>query len=197
MTRTIVAWSRRGVAGPLVAAGLVLMVGCSDSRSSVGPSPMASPTPVPPPAPPPTPVTSVIARGGSPLGPSTLLHTRFTTTAAGTIGATVDWTHPTNDIDVYLTRGAEPCTLEQVNEDQCPFIGVATSLTAKPETLSVPDLAAGQYVLYIGNYGSDESVSYEVTLTSMPGASGASTSHTDTASRAAGKGDLRRIVSPR
>ena len=69
----------------------------------------------------------------------------LTTTATGTIGVTVDWTLSTNNVDIYLTRGTDPCTVDQFNNRQCSLLGFSESTGAKPETLSVPNLAAGPY----------------------------------------------------
>ena len=90
----------------------------------------------------------------------------FTTSATGTIGATVDWTFATNDIDIYLTSGTNLCSIDQFNNDECQFLGSTTSVTTKPETVSVPNLAAGPYTVYLVNWGStDDSVGYQITLT--------------------------------
>lgn len=162
---------------------LVVLVACGGSNSSTAPSAAPSPTPAPAPAPAPaptpSPVTSVIAQGSGPLPSLTLAPATFATTATGAIGVTVDWTVATNNVDIYLTRGNEPCTVDQFNNRQCSFLGFSESTGAKPETLSVPNLAAGPYTLYVGNRGpADESVSFQITLTSVPGASAASVSNT-------------------
>ncbi len=99
----------------------------------------------------------------------------FTTTATGTIGVTIDWTFATNDIDIYLTRGTNLCSIDQFNNDECQFLGRTTGVSTKPETLSVSNLTAGPYTLYIVNWGStDDSVGYQITLTSLPGAAASS-----------------------
>ena len=105
------------------------------------------------------------------MGALTLLAVPFTTSAGGTIGATVDWTFSTNDVDLYLTLGTNPCTVAQFNASQCPFLDSAESASTRPETVSAPDLAAGAYTLYIGNFGpTDESVGFQITLTTSSGA---------------------------
>lgn len=135
-----------------------------------------APTPTPTPAPTPTPTTtstSVIGGGSSSLAALTLLSVPFTTATAGTIAATVDWTFSTNDVDLYLTRGTDPCTVAQFNNSECPFLDSAESATTRPETVSASDLAAGAYTLYIGNFGpTEESVGFQITLTTSSGASG-------------------------
>jgi len=165
----------------VVAGALLLVAACGgDSPTPTAPTPTPAPTPAPipvppPPSPPPTPVTSVIGEGNSSLPSSTLLYVPFNTTATGTIGVTVDWTFSTNDVDIFLVRGTNPCTIEQFNSNQCPFLAFSASVSAKPERLSVPNLAAGPYTVYIANFGAtQESVSFQFTLTSVPGASVAS-----------------------
>ena len=138
------------------------------------PAPAPAPTPTPTPTPAPTPTTtstSVVGEGSSSLGVLRLLAVPFTTSADGAIGATVDWTFSTNDVDLYLTLGTNPCTAAQFNSSQCPFLDSAESAGAKPEAVSAPDLAAGAYTLYIGNFGpTGESVGFQITLTTSSGA---------------------------
>jgi hypothetical protein len=121
----------------------------------------------------------------------------FTTTAAGSVAITVDWTFATNDVDIFLARGSEPCTLQTFNDRSCGFIATEESLSMKPEKLTIPSLAAGTYSLYIANFGdTDESVAWQVTLTSTS-ASAASVATTATVQRNAAKGALSRILEPR
>ena len=138
------------------------------------PTPAPSPTPEPTPTPTPTTTsTSVIGAGSSSLAVSTLLSVPFTTSAAGTIGATVDWTFSTNDVDLYLARGTDPCTIAQFNDSECPFLDSATSPSTKPETVTAPNLTGGAYTLYIGNFGpAQESVGFQITLTTSSGIAG-------------------------
>ena len=167
-----------------IISGILLIVaacggGDTPTSPSRAPSTSAAPAPVPPPPPPPATVTRVLAEGSGFIPALHLAAVPFSTDTTGTIAATVDWTFGTNDVDVYLTRGTDPCTIDQFNGNRCPFLGLADSLTAKPETLSVPNLAAGPYTVYVGNFGpTDESISIQVTLTSTPGASTASASST-------------------
>jgi hypothetical protein len=144
-----------------------------NDASTPTPSPTPAPTPTPSPTPTPTTTsTSVVDAGSSSLAVLTLLSVPFTITAAGTIGATVDWTFSTNDVDLFLTRGTNPCAAAQFNNSTCPFLDSATSATTQPETVSVPELTAGAYTLYIGNFGpTEESVGFQITLTTSSGAS--------------------------
>ncbi len=141
-----------------------LLVGCGGDDSATGPS--TTPSTIAS-----APVTNVIGSvTGESLQPGFLVYYPFTTPASGTIGVTVDWTLATSDLDVFLARGTTPCTAAQFNSRQCPLVGSAESKTAKPERLSVPDQAAGSYILYIGNYGNtQESLSFQLTLTTVAG----------------------------
>jgi hypothetical protein len=75
----------------------------------------------------------------------------------------------------------------------CAFVATEESPTLKPERLTVPNLAAGTYTLYVANFGdTDESVAWQVTLTSTS-ASSASSATTANVRRGAAKGRLNRI----
>ena len=117
----------------------------------------------------------------------------FTTTASGTVGVEVNWTFATNDVDIFLVRGNDPCTVETFNDRSCGFIATEESPSMKPERLTVPNLAAGTYTLYVANFGdTDESVAWQVTLTSTS-ANSASSATTANVRRGAKKGTLNRI----
>jgi hypothetical protein len=174
----------------LVVATIALgLSGCGSDK--IGPPP--PPTPPPPPAQ----VTRVVSQGNTPMQSKHVAPVVFTTTAAGSVGITVDWTFATNDVDIFLARGSEPCTLQTFNDRSCGFIATEESLSMKPEKLTVPSLAAGTYSLYIANFGdTDESVAWQFTLTSTS-ASSASVATTATVPRSAAKGTLNRILEPR
>lgn len=88
----------------------------------------------------------------------------FTTSAPGTLDVTVDWTFASNDVDVHLERGE--CNCSQAQAGACQDVAGSESTTAKPERLSVPNLAAGAYTLVVVNTGpGSESASYQVGLT--------------------------------
>ena len=157
----------------LLSLALVLVAasippGCGGGGGVTTPTPVATPTP------PPAPVTRVIREGSiSGLEVRFLGFVPFTSTATGTIEAHVDWTFPEDTIYVYISRGA--CTLEQINSRQCQFLAVSETTTPKPRVVRVPNAAAGSYTLYVGNLGpKKESVSYQVLLTTLGGASAGS-----------------------
>jgi hypothetical protein len=152
----------------LFAAPLVIVLpSCGGSSSS-------TPTPVSTPIPPPPPVSRVILEGAEPgVEPLTLIWLDFNTSATGALDATVDWTSASNDVDVYLAQGTEPCTLQAFNSGDCPFIASSQTTTDKPETCSTPSAAAGPYILYFANWGPGrESISFQVVLTTRSASSG-------------------------
>ena len=138
-----------------------MLVACG-SDSVTAPSPPA-PTPPPP---------FVVSTGSSSLQAGFVGRVPpFTTTRAGTLDATVEWTFASNDVDAVIARG--DCSLEQFVAMQCQILAFAVGTTAKPEKLTVSGAAAGTYTLLIGNAGpADESVAWQVVLT--PSASSAS-----------------------
>lgn len=152
-----------------LAFGLTVLLSACGGDSPTSPSIQPTPTP------PPRPVTSVVAQGAvGGLKPFFLFVVPpFTTTSSGTIDVTVDWTFSTDDVDIYLARGA--CSFDDFIGRRCSMVAFSESFTAKPEKLSVSGAAAGTYTLLIGNLGpNEESLSYQVTHTSVPGASSAS-----------------------
>ena len=139
-----------------IAAAAAALPGCG---SSTTPTPTATPVPTPPPI-----VETIVASGSGTIPNRILAFIPFTTSAAGRINVTVDWTFATNDVDVYLVRGA--CTFEQFVANQCTLVTFSESTTAKPERLTASGAAAGNYLLLIGNAGpADESVAFQVVLT--------------------------------
>jgi hypothetical protein len=143
----------------------VACVGCGGDGGPTGTS-TPSPTPIPPP------VTSIVASGNSPLGASTVAPVAFSTTTVGTLDVTVDWTFAANDVDIFLARGTAPCSLASFNDRSCGFIASEESTTMKPSRLRAASLAPGAYSLYVANFGdTDESVAWQVVLTTVSGAS--------------------------
>ena len=159
---------------PFVAALVIVIPGCGGGSSSTAPTTVPVPTPTP------APVSRVVAEGSfSGLGVRVLASvTPFTTTATGTLAVTVDWTFDSNDVDIYLTRGTDPCTVDDFNSGQCQFVGSSESFTAKPEKVSATGATSGPYTLYIGNRGpTEKAVSYQVVLTTGGGASSVSSAN--------------------
>lgn len=192
-------WKRAAAVIPFlfVAVAALVLPGCGSDGPNCTANPagagcLASPTPPPPP-----PVTRVVAQGSRSLETRFLTDVVFTTTASGTVGVEVNWTFASNNVDIYLTRGADPCTIEAFNNGTCPFLASSESTSLKPERLTAPGLAAGTYTLYIGNRGpTDESVAYQVTLTSTS-ASSVSSATAAAVPRSSVKGTFKRSVERR
>jgi hypothetical protein len=92
---------------------------------------------------------------------------------SGLLRVVVDWTFPSNDVDVHLARGA--CGVLDFLFGACNLVAGSTSVTVKPEHISASASAAGSYTLIIPNFGPGrESIAYQVVLTTGGGASTAS-----------------------
>jgi len=84
----------------------------------------------------------------------------------------VDWTLAASSIGVYVVR--EACSLADFNARKCKFATTSETMQ-KPRKISMPGFTAGTYELLIANFADvDESVSYEIGLTTGGGASSAS-----------------------
>lgn len=141
----------------LSAALAASLAACGGGSSPTTPTP--TPTPVPTPPPP-----QVVAQGSDTLEAEFTGRLAFTTTRAGMLEATVDWTYATNDVDVALVQG--DCSFEQAVAQQCTVLAFSVSTTAKPEKITASNAAAGTYTLFIENTGpGDESVAFQVVLT--------------------------------
>ena len=68
----------------------------------------------------------------------------------GSLEVVADWTFASNDIDVVLFRGT--CTPALITSTGCTAIGATTSVTAKPERLTVT-VTPGAYTIGITNFG--------------------------------------------
>lgn len=148
-----------------------VLVAASIQPGCGGSSGVTTPTAVPTPTPPPAPVKTVVVEGSfGGLKPFLIGDVPFTTTKTGTLDISVDWTFAEDHIIVYVAQDA--CSFEQLKASQCKLVAVSETTTPKPRTLSVQSAAAGGYVLWIGNLGpKQESVSYQVALTTVGGAS--------------------------
>ena len=156
----------------LAFAALAILPACGSDSSPTPPS-TTPPTTLPPPT------QVVVSSGSGPLATLTAAGIGFTTSTSGRLDATADWTFASNDVDIYLVRGA--CTFEQFVALQCNIVSFSESTTLKPERLTFSGAPADNYIFVIINFGpADESVAYQVVLTSgpgvfaVPGAAGAS-----------------------
>lgn len=172
----------------------ILLVGLSACGGGESKNPVVVSTPTPPPPP----VTRVIDQESFALEALTLGTEVFTTTTTGTLGITVDWTFASSDVDIFLVRGNDPCTLEMFLGGTCPFLATEESLTMKPEKLTVPNVTAGTYTLYIANFSEDdESLACQITLTTASGAVGGSESASAGRGHRPLKARIVRILEPR
>ena len=121
-------------------------------------------TPASPATPTPVPVTRTVVLQGSQAMPADWHYEWwFTTTRAGTLDITVDWTYP--DSTVWVRLGQGKCDEDVLNAGQCQWLIQSQVSTPKPRVLTLPNAAAGQYTLYIYNGAKQpESVSYLVAL---------------------------------
>jgi hypothetical protein len=150
-----------------VAIGLT---GCDGNGPCGNPAAICTP---PPTTLPPAPVKTVLKEGsiGS-LPVDYVAGQYFSTSATGTIDVTVDWTFAENTVHVWLAKGQ--CSFEQFEADTCQYATQSLVSRPKPRVLSVPAAAAGNYTLIVANWGpKDESLSYQIVLTSVSGASAA------------------------
>ncbi len=163
--------------------------------AACGSNPVAPPTPPPTTLPPP--VTRVIHNDTFAVGSKFVYPDTFSTSTTGSLEVTVDWTFTSNDVDIFVARGVEPCTLATFNDRSCGFVATEESTTMKPEKLTISNLAAGTYTLYVANFGSsNESVACHITLTSASAASAPVVRALSTGGTA-DKGKVNRILDPR
>jgi hypothetical protein len=116
-------------------------------------------------------VRTILLTGSLALPSSTVDAEPFGVPSTGTLDVTVDWTFPASPIGVYVVRGG--CDLDQFNARSCNFLTRSES-GAKPRTLSLPNVTAGDYFLLIANFADeDESLSLQIGHTTGGGASAA------------------------
>jgi len=114
--------------------------------------------------------------GGAPCAQTTILQgtgslpaytadvESITTTKSGRLDVTLDWTSASSTMLIAVAQ--DPCTFDQFQAGTCKML-LNTSSPPKPLTGSIADLAAGSYVLFIGNVNAaGESVSLQVVSSS-------------------------------
>jgi hypothetical protein len=144
----------------------LVLPGCGGGS---GPTTPSTPTPAP------VPVRTTVVQGvGTLAAPEANGNTHFgtvpfTTSSAGTVEATVDWTFPTNTVWMFIAMGS--CSGQQFANVACPdgpgcpcqFATGSEASAPKPRVLTVSNAAAGPYTLIVWNLGPrEESVSYQV-----------------------------------
>lgn len=118
------------VGGLAVAGGAVALAG-----GGGGTDPVVAPTPAPPAGP-----QTLVQGTWQLVGSGSAQNFPFTVPAAGSVIITVDWTLPSDDVDVYLF-GPTGAT-----------VGTADSSTNKPERISA-NVTAGSYTAQVYFYG--------------------------------------------
>jgi hypothetical protein len=141
-----------------LAAGALLLTGCGSSN------PTTPTVPTPPPI-----VKSLVKQGSVPGQPeSTVAAINFTTTKAGTLTATVDWTFATNQMEMALAKGTNTCfSNNNFDFNLCTndVVSATSADGSKPKLLTVGSLPAGTYTLYVANLGPNaESWSFQIFL---------------------------------
>ncbi len=76
---------------------------------------------------------------------------RIQGSGSGTVDATAEWTHASDDINLYVT--ATGCTVEMFVAQRCGFKARADGPTAKPESLSFDVSGGDSYRFWIVNAG--------------------------------------------
>ena len=85
-------------------------------------------------------------------------------TGTGTVEIVADWTFASSDIDIWFITGS--CTAAQAARQQCTVAAATTSVTAKPERLTITGVAAGSYTIGFANFtNANESGNYQGFLT--------------------------------
>ena len=155
-TRT---WVRRPLALAAAMALAVILPACGGGSSGGGGT-------TPPVTTPPAPVRTLIQQGNFTIGRFPEVATVGVTIAgAGTVEIVVDWTFSSNDLDAVFYNGN--CTPAQATNRSCSIIAITTSTTAKPERLTITNVAAGTYTAGVASFLSsgNESGNYQVYLT--------------------------------
>jgi hypothetical protein len=82
----------------------------------------------------------------------------------GTVEITADWTFASSDIDIWFIQGS--CAATQAARGQCNVTNRTTSVTAKPERLTITGVPAGTYTVGLANFtNANESGNFQVFLT--------------------------------
>jgi hypothetical protein len=154
--------------------GIVLALGsCGSDKPDCGANPLAAGCPPPPTTTLPAQRPPIVLDGGSgTLEFLTALFRPLGTTETGSLEATVDWTFPANDVDIFIARGN--CSFDQFVSEQCAIAASAVSTTTKPERARLANQPAGTYTVVIANFGpGDESIAYQVVFTAGTSAASA------------------------
>ena len=115
--------------GPMVAMTLCLSA-CGDSGTT--PNPVPSPRTT----------TTIFTDTFVGIGDQIAVNFDFTVAATGDLTVIVDWSHATNNVEVFLTTPA--CTIDMLNARTCTFF-VTDSGVTKPKQLERAGLQSGSF----------------------------------------------------
>jgi hypothetical protein len=135
------------VLAPVCLAAVVALAGCNDDNAN--PAAPATPTPAPNPSPSAC-ADTTLATATKPLSRNVLDSTAFTTTAAGHVDITVDWTNAQSNLGAFVVESGS-CSQQRFNKGDCTFL--IQSGEDKPHKLGI-DLPAGSYELLLNYFGS-------------------------------------------
>jgi hypothetical protein len=132
-----------------VAALILSLAGCGGGGGS--------------PAAPPPPQRTLVAQGSQadipPVTEGVAFFVIVQIPVTGTLEATVDWMSPSNPVALAWGQG------ECLDVPDCTLLTQNTT-SAKPKTVTAPNLAPGTYTLAVLNLGTtNESVSYQIFFT--------------------------------
>jgi hypothetical protein len=146
---------------------MAALAGCNGDEDNCSTNPSAAGCPPPPTTQPPC-TQSNLFQSGTPTPPLSAVYApTVTTTSAGRLDLTVDWTFATSPVGFWVVR--PPCGIDQLNARTCDFVVRSEpATTPKPRRASsASGLAAGTYQLIVGNLGNqNESVSAQIILSS-------------------------------
>jgi hypothetical protein len=164
-------------------AATTIAIGLSGCDKDPCSNPAGATCTPPPTTTPSAPAKTVLLEASIPALPVNYVAGRyFSTSGTGTVDVTIDWTFAEDTIHVWLAKGQ--CPFEAFEADTCEYVTQSRVSRPKPRVLSMPSAAAGAYTLIVANWGpKDESLSYQIVLTSASGAS-ASGAQIETSGRA-------------
>jgi hypothetical protein len=144
----------------VVAATTAVIQACGGSSPS---NPTPAPTPQPTPAQP-----VLVSQISRTLQADYFFPNTITTSRTGTLTVQLNWTYPANRMVLGLATSA--CSIAAYQSYTCSFlVQDSVQATTATKTITVPNLAAGSYVVIVDNYGpGDESYNYTATLTPTP-----------------------------
>jgi hypothetical protein len=149
------------------ASVVALLTGCGDSTATPT-TPTATPC-----------VQTMLLQGSGSLPAFTADVESVTTTTAGRLDVTLDWSSPSSTMGLVVAQ--EPCSFDQFQAGSCRVL-LNSSSPPKPLKGSVQSLPVGTYALFFGNLNAVvESAAVQVVLSSgsCPAVSSLTTQTTD------------------